>query len=90
VRLPKPVLYLSRYFKAHRQAYYDALQAVRESGAHHRRFRDEPYVRLFDEACVDCRVRYAHALPQAETQKSSELTRTSCCIMTPVDQTPYP
>src|SRR5262245_445484 len=31
--LAKPVLYLSHYFKAHRQDYYDALQAVRESGA---------------------------------------------------------
>jgi len=31
--LAKPVLYLSHYFKAHRQAYYDALQAVRDGGA---------------------------------------------------------
>ncbi len=31
--LAKPALYLSHYFKAHRQAYFDALQAVRESGA---------------------------------------------------------
>jgi Fic family protein len=30
--LHKPVLYLSHYFKAHRQAYYDHLQAVRERG----------------------------------------------------------
>lgn len=30
--LHKPVLYLSHYFKRHRQEYYDRLQAVRESG----------------------------------------------------------
>jgi Fic family protein len=30
--LLKPVLYLSHYFKRHRQAYYDRLQAVRDSG----------------------------------------------------------
>ena len=31
--LHKPVLYLSHYFKKHRQTYYDLLQAVRERGA---------------------------------------------------------
>lgn len=31
--LAKPVLYFSHYLKAHRQEYYDRLQAVRESGA---------------------------------------------------------
>ena len=31
--LPKPVLYLSYYFKRFRQSYYDHLQAVRDSGA---------------------------------------------------------
>lgn len=31
--LLKPVLYLSYYFKRHRQAYYDHLQAVRDAGA---------------------------------------------------------
>lgn len=30
--LLKPVLYLSYYFKQHRQSYYDHLQAVRDSG----------------------------------------------------------
>ncbi|MCA8919876.1 MAG: Fic family protein, partial [Planctomycetes bacterium] len=30
--LTKPVLYLSHYFKAHRQEYYERLQAVRDSG----------------------------------------------------------
>ena len=30
--LPKPVLYLSHYFKRFRQSYYDHLQAVRDSG----------------------------------------------------------
>jgi Fic family protein len=31
--LLKPVLYLSHYFKRHRQMYYDRLQAVRDAGA---------------------------------------------------------
>jgi Fic family protein len=31
--LGKPVLYLSHYFKQHRQAYYEHLQAVRDQGA---------------------------------------------------------
>lgn len=31
--LHKPVLYLSHYFKRHRQAYYEHLQAVRDCGA---------------------------------------------------------
>ena len=31
--LPKPVLYLSHYFKRRRQSYYDHLQAVRDAGA---------------------------------------------------------
>ncbi len=31
--LHKPVLYLSHYFKQHRQQYYELLQAVRDSGA---------------------------------------------------------
>jgi Fic family protein len=31
--LEKPVLYLSHYFKRHRQSYYDHLQAVRDEGA---------------------------------------------------------
>ena len=30
--LSKPVLYLSHYFKQHRQSYYDHLQAVRDTG----------------------------------------------------------
>jgi len=30
--LQKPVLYLSYYFKRHRQQYYDLLQAVRDTG----------------------------------------------------------
>ena len=31
--LLKPVLYLSQYFKRHRQQYYDHLQAIRDRGA---------------------------------------------------------
>ncbi len=31
--LHKPVLYLSHYFKGHRQTYYERLQAVRDTGA---------------------------------------------------------
>lgn len=31
--LHKPVLYLSYFFKQHRQAYYDKLQAIRDQGA---------------------------------------------------------
>ncbi len=31
--LHKPVLYLSHYFKRHRQLYYDRLQAIRDEGA---------------------------------------------------------
>jgi Fic family protein len=31
--LHKPVLYLSHYLRAHRQEYYDRLQAIRDSGA---------------------------------------------------------
>jgi Fic family protein len=31
--LHKPVLYLSHYFKRHRQEYYERLQAVRDEGA---------------------------------------------------------
>jgi len=31
--LTKPVLYLSHYFKRHRQSYYEHLQAVRDAGA---------------------------------------------------------
>ncbi len=31
--LDKPVLYLSHYFRRHRQRYYDHLQAVRDAGA---------------------------------------------------------
>jgi hypothetical protein len=30
--LHKPVLYLSHFFKRHRQEYYDKLQAVRDAG----------------------------------------------------------
>ena len=32
--LREPLLYLSLYFKQHRQQYYDLLQAVRLNGTH--------------------------------------------------------
>jgi len=35
-RLPEPLLYLSPYFEARRQQYYDALQGIRERGEFHR------------------------------------------------------
>ncbi len=45
--LHKPVLYLSHYFKRHRQAYYDHLQAVRDTGAW------EPWLAFFLRGVVD-------------------------------------
>jgi Fic family protein len=40
-RLSAPLLYLSAYVKRHRQAYYDGLQAIRETGG------PIPWVELF-------------------------------------------
>jgi len=45
--LHKPVLYLSHYFRRHRQAYYDHLQAVRDAGAW------ELWLRFFLRGVVD-------------------------------------
>ena len=45
--LQKPVLYLSYYFKRHRQAYYDHLQAVRDSGVW------EAWIEFFLRGVVD-------------------------------------
>jgi Fic family protein len=41
--LTQPVLYISHFLKAHRQAYYDHLQAVRDRGAW------EPWLKFFVE-----------------------------------------
>jgi len=45
--LLKPVLYLSYYFKRHRQAYYDHLQAIRDAGAY------EQWLRFFLEGVIE-------------------------------------
>lgn len=45
--LHKPVLYLSHYFRQHRQAYYDHLQAVREHGSW------EPWLAFFLRGVIE-------------------------------------
>ena len=45
--IQKPVLYLSHYFKKHRNEYYDLLQSVRDEG------RWEAWVRFFLEAVAE-------------------------------------
>ncbi|MCB0331490.1 MAG: Fic family protein, partial [Bdellovibrionales bacterium] len=45
--LQKPVLYLSYYFKRHRQKYYDMLQAVRDEGAW------EEWVKFFLQGIIE-------------------------------------
>jgi Fic family protein len=45
--LHKPVLYLSHYFKQHRQTYYEHLQAVRDQGAW------EPWLAFFLRGVID-------------------------------------
>lgn len=45
--LDKPLLYLSLFFKTHRQQYYDHLQAVRETGDW------EAWIRFFLEGVID-------------------------------------
>jgi len=45
--LHKPVLYLSHYFKQHRQTYYEHLQSVRECGAW------EAWLRFFLQGVID-------------------------------------
>ena len=61
--LHKPVLYLSHYFKQHRQAYYDHLQAVRERGAW------EAWLEFFLRGVVDV------AGEAAETARRIQLLR---------------
>lgn len=52
--LPKPVLYLSHYFKKHRQEYYELLQAVRDRGAF------EEWLAFFLRGVTEVSVEAAH------------------------------
>ena len=61
--LPKPVLYLSHYFKQHRQRYYELLQAVRDRGAW------EDWLRFFLQGVVEV------AAEAAETARRIQLLR---------------
>lgn len=61
--LHKPVLYLSHYFKQHRQHYYDLLQAVRDHGAW------EDWLRFFLRGVVQV------AAEAAETARKIQLLR---------------
>jgi Fic family protein len=56
-RLHEPVLYLSHYFRRHRQAYYDHLQGVRDDGAWEvwLRFFLRGVVEVADEATATAR-----------------------------------
>mgnify|MGYP001088345275 FL=1 len=74
-RLPEPLLYLSPYFEVRRQAYYDALQSVRERGAFDEwlaLFLDGVVVQTNDavsraERLIDLRERYRSTV-QASTR----------------------
>lgn len=74
-RLPEPLLYLSPYFEARRQRYYEALQAVREQGAFNEWlafFLDGVRIQAGDaviraERLMDLRERY-RATVQAQTR----------------------
>jgi len=61
--LHKPVLYLSHYFRQHRQAYYDHLQAVREQGAW------EAWLRFFLQGVIEV------AAEAADTARRIQLLR---------------
>jgi len=61
--LHKPVLYLSHYFRQHRQAYYDHLQAVREQGAW------EAWLRFFLHGVIEV------AAEAADTARRIQLLR---------------
>lgn len=61
--LHKPVLYLSHYFKQHRQRYYELLQAVRDRGAW------EDWLRFFLQGVVEV------AAEAAETARRIQLLR---------------
>ena len=56
--LSKPVLYISHYFKKHRQVYYEHLQAVRDKGDW------ESWVRFFLQGIIDVSVEAAETAKQ--------------------------
>jgi Fic family protein len=69
--LHKPVLYLSHYFKEHRQAYYEHLQAVRDRGAW------EEWLAFFLRGVVDVAgeaAETARRIQQLREQHRSEIT----------------
>jgi Fic family protein len=75
--LSEPLLYLSLYFKKHRDAYYDLLQSVRETGDW------EAWLDFFADAVVQtatqavATVRALHELVQADSARVRELGRIS-------------
>jgi Fic family protein len=73
-RLPEPLLYLSPYFEARRERYYDALQGVRERGD------VDSWVELFLEAvstqAVDAVVRAERLVDLRERYRASVRTTT--------------
>jgi Fic family protein len=73
-RLPEPLLYLSPYFEARRERYYDALQGVRERGD------VDSWVELFLEAvstqAVDAVVRAERLVDLRERYRTSVRTTT--------------
>lgn len=69
--LHKPVLYLSRYFKQHRQAYYEHLQTVRDRGAW------EPWLAFFLRGVAEVAVEAAETarrILQLREQHRSAIT----------------
>jgi Fic family protein len=73
-RLPEPLLYLSPYFEARRERYYDALQGVRERGD------VDTWVELFLEAvstqAVDAVLRAERLVDLRERYRTSVRTTT--------------
>lgn len=80
-RLPEPLLYLSPYFEARRNTYYDALQGVRERGdadAWIELFLDAVRVQAADavlraERLVDLRERYREAVRSTTRGAATQL-----------------
>jgi cell filamentation protein, protein adenylyltransferase len=81
-RLPEPLLYLSPYFERRRQAYYDALQSVRERGDLDQwleLFLDGVRVQASDavtraERLIDLRERYRTAVQAATRGVANQVT----------------